>query len=102
LSLLHLPTRSPLFPYTTLFRSLANFGEPATLVRSPIMMKTPGCWVKGCDPERRSGFAFVGSAALVLFDSLTRYSQSRSQEGRLFRWAVSPTFAEAGLRALSR
>ena len=23
--------------------SLANFGEPATLVRSPIMMYTPGC-----------------------------------------------------------
>jgi hypothetical protein len=35
--------------------SLANFGEPATLVRSPIMMKTPICCVNGCEPERRSG-----------------------------------------------
>src|SRR5580658_1280173 len=37
------------------FTSLANFGEPATLVRSPIMMKTPGCCVNGCEPERRKG-----------------------------------------------
>ena len=88
--------------YLPSLMSFANLGEPATLVRSPIMIKTPACWVNGCDPERRSGFAFAGSAALVLFDSLTRDSQSRSGERTIPRWAASPTFAEAGLRALSR
>ena len=39
--------------------SLANFGEPATLVRSPTRMKTPGCCMNGCDPERRSGFVSI-------------------------------------------
>src|ERR1700733_14302917 len=82
--------------------SCANLGEPATLVRSPIMMKTPACWVNGWDPERRSGFAFVGTAELVWFDSLTPDSQSRSADRTVPRWAASPTFAEAGLRALSR
>ena len=37
--------------------SLANFGEPATFVRSPIMMNEPICCVNGCEPERRSGIA---------------------------------------------
>ena len=37
--------------------SLANFGDPATFVRSPIMMKLPICCVNGCDPDRRSGMA---------------------------------------------
>jgi hypothetical protein len=36
--------------------SLANFGEPATFVRSPIIMKTPGCCTKGCEPDSSSGF----------------------------------------------
>ena len=44
--------------------SRANLGEPATLVRSPIMMKTPGCWVKGCDPERRRGWVSAASSAV--------------------------------------
>jgi hypothetical protein len=35
--------------------SLANLGEPATFVRSPIMMYTPFCCVNGCEPESRSG-----------------------------------------------
>ena len=95
--------------YLPSLMSFANFGEPATLVRSPIMMKTPACWVKGCDPERRSGFAFVGSATLVFsdsltFDSLTRDSQSgrrrilQNEPGRHFRggWPSS-AFAIAAM-----
>src|ERR1700689_3449748 len=42
--------------YLPSFTSFANFGEPATLVRSPIMMYTPACCVNGCDPDRRRGF----------------------------------------------
>ncbi len=41
--------------YLPSLTSLANFGEPATLVRSPIMMKTSCCWVKGWEPESRRG-----------------------------------------------
>ncbi len=40
--------------------SFANFGEPATLVRSPIMMKEPICCVNGCEPDRRSGARRLG------------------------------------------
>src|SRR3979411_809659 len=69
--------------------SFANFGEPATLVRSPIMIKTPDCWVNGCDPERRSGFGCVGSAALALSDTLTLDSQSGG--GQLAHWGAHHT-----------
>src|ERR1019366_80666 len=51
--------------------SLANFGDPATLVRSPITMYTPGCWVKGCDPDRRRSFVSVASATLTLSSKLS-------------------------------
>jgi len=51
--------------------SVANLGEPATLVHSPIMMKTLGCWVNGCDPERRSGFVSIASWTLMLSTTLT-------------------------------
>lgn len=37
--------------------SLANFGEPATFVRSPIMMNWPICWVNGWEPDSRRGMA---------------------------------------------
>ena len=37
--------------------SFANFGEPATFVRSPIMMNCPICCVNGCEPLKRSGIA---------------------------------------------
>ena len=42
--------------------SFANFGEPATFVRSPIIMKTFSCCVNGSDPDSRSGFV-AGSAS---------------------------------------
>src|SRR3954469_22005941 len=50
--------------------SLANFGEPATLVRSPITMYTPCCCVKGWDPERRRGLKLVEEATVSLSGKL--------------------------------
>src|SRR5213083_2226981 len=41
--------------------SLANLGEPATFVRSPMRMNVPSCCVKGWEPLRRSGTKAVGS-----------------------------------------
>src|SRR6267154_2464308 len=86
--------------YLPCLTSFANLGEPATLVRSPIMMKTPDCWVNGCDPERRSGFVVLGSAVIAPSDTLTLDSQSHGR--RIPQWAASPTFAEADLRGLGR
>src|SRR5580704_5500145 len=56
--------------------SLANFGDPATLVRSPMMMYTPGCCVKGCDPERRRGFVSEPSATFPLSSKLALLSRA--------------------------
>jgi hypothetical protein len=42
--------------------NFANFGEPATFVRSPIMMKTPACCVNGRDPDSRRGFGLAIAA----------------------------------------
>src|SRR5580698_5911091 len=65
--------------------SFANLGEPATFVRSPIMMNTPACCVKGCDPDKRSGF--ISAFAATFSPSLTLQPQS------------GPVFAEPCLQA---
>ena len=43
--------------YLSSLMSFANFGEPATFVRSPIIRKLPTCCVNASEPERRSGSA---------------------------------------------
>src|SRR5271155_459176 len=53
----------PASSYLPSLISRANFGDPATFVRSPIIMYTPGCCVNGCDPESLSGFTRCVSAA---------------------------------------
>ena len=50
--------------------SLANLGEPATLVRSPIMMNVPCCCRNGCDPERHSGRKSGGTSAGIAHGTL--------------------------------
>src|SRR5215469_10892143 len=62
--------------YLPSLMSLANLGDPATLVRSPMTMKTPGCCVKGCAPERRSGLIFVAGARFPLSSKLALLSRS--------------------------
>src|SRR5581483_532319 len=87
--------------YLPSFISLAYFGEPATLVLSPITMYTPCCCVKGCEPERRSGLQFDASA-IALSDALTPDSQSRSGERRTVPLVDALFFVEAFHRVLSR
>ncbi len=55
-----------------------------------------GCWVKGCDPERRSGFVCVAE-----IDYLGRAQLWRRSGRAALRCVVQPA-AEAALRALWR
>src|SRR5260370_29505527 len=46
------PPRSTLFPYTTLFRSLAGLASSSWTASSPIAASSLGCWAKRPAPSR--------------------------------------------------